>query len=131
MPIKRALQIGKAHPLVAAALAMLLVVALTLASQQIAFRIAPQAPQSEYDKHFTYEQIDMMWHFAMCDAMLFSTRPEDELENVKERIAIDVDYIAPTAPGSQGVYERRVRSRTEIEETIRLAEEFYERVNCK
>lgn len=129
--MRRALRIGRAHPLAVAALVMALVIALTLTAQQIASRVAPQTAQSEYDRHFTYGQLQAMTHFAMCDAMLFSTRPEDELENVKERMAIDVEYIAPAAPGRQGEYKRRVRDREEIAEVVKLASEFYERVNCK
>lgn len=89
---------------------------------------------SEYDEFFTYSQMEAMTHFAKCDAMLYSTRPEEELENVKERMAIEVEFDSSAGPGassSAGQYTRRVRSPEEIAETIRLAEEFYERVNCQ
>ena len=89
---------------------------------------------SEYDEFFTYAQMEAMTHFAKCDAMLFSTRPEEELENVKERMAIEVEFNSSAGPGaasSAGQYNRRVRSPEEIAEAIRLAEEFYERVNCQ
>ena len=89
---------------------------------------------SEYDEFFTYSQMEAMTHFAMCDAMLFSTRPEEELENVKERMAIEVEFDSSAgagAPSQAGQYTRRVRSPVEIAEAIRLAEEFYERVNCQ
>lgn len=89
---------------------------------------------SEYDEFFTYSQMEAMTHFAKCDAMLFSTRPEEELENVKERMAIEVEFDSTRGAGTAsraGQYTRRVRSPEEIAEAIRLAEEFYERVNCK
>ena len=89
---------------------------------------------SEYDEFFTYSQMEAMTHFAKCDAMLFSTRPEEELENVKERMAIEVEFNSSAGPGASstaGQYNRRVRSPEEIAEAIRLAEEFYERVNCQ
>ena len=91
-------------------------------------------PPSEYDQFFTYSQMESITHFAMCDAMLFSTRTEEELEHVKERMAIEVEFNSPGGPGapsSAGQYTRRVRSPEEIAEKIRLAEEFYQRVNCQ
>ena len=89
---------------------------------------------SEYDDFFTYSQMEAMTHFAKCDAMLFSTLPEEELENVKERMAIEVEFNSSSGTGAAsqaGQHTRRVRSPEEIAEAIRLASEFYERINCK
>ncbi len=130
--MNRALQIAIAHPFLTASSAMLIVVALTFAYTLLDDGWADeQISASQYDKHFTYEQLQMMEHFAMCDAMLFSTRPDEELDNVKERIAVDVEYLGDDASDGEAQYRRRIRTRQEIAEVVRLAEEFYERVNCK
>lgn len=84
---------------------------------------------SDYDKFFTYSQMEAMAHFAKCDAMLFSARPAEELLNVMERMAIEVEFVG-SAGAAGGESIRRVRSPEEIAETIRLANEFYERMNC-
>ena len=84
---------------------------------------------SDYDKFFTYSQMEVMSHFAKCDAMLFSTHPAEEMLNVMERMAIEVGFgNAAGAVGGEAI--RSVRSPEAIAETIRLASEFYERVNC-
>lgn len=132
------LRFGIRHPLAIALIVVIVVVAGTLAyipfsgwsSTIDGIRHEP----SEYDEFFTYSQMEAMTHFAKCDAMLYSTRPEEELENVKERMAIEVEFDSSGGAGTAsraGQYTRRVRSPEEIAETIRLAEEFYERVNCK
>ena len=126
------------HPLVIAIIVVIVVVAGTLAYIPLSERSSTiggirHAP-SDYDEFFTYSQMEAMTHFAKCDAMLFSTRPEEELENVKERMAIETEFNSTAGAGassSAGQYTRRVRSPEEIAETIRLAEEFYERVNCQ
>lgn len=128
---------GVRHPLIIALIVVAVVIGGTLAYIPFADRISSiggvALQQSEYDDFFTYTQMEALTHFAKCDAMLFSTRPEDELESVKERIAIEVEF--ESAPGQatgsrEGQYVRRVRSPEEIAEAIRLASEFYERVNC-
>ena len=126
------------HPLVIAIIAVIVVIVGTLAYIPFSDRASTiggiRHEPSEYDEFFTYSQMEAMTHFAKCDAMLFSTRPEEELDNVKERIAIEVEFNSSAGPGassSAGQYTRRVRSPEEIAEAIRLAEEFYERVNCQ
>ena len=126
------------HPLVIAIIVVIVVIVGTLAYIPFSERSSTiggiRHEPSEYDEFFTYSQMEAMTHFAKCDAMLFSTRPEEELENVKERMAIEVEFNSSTGPGaasSAGQYNRRVRSPEEIAEAIRLAEEFYERVNCQ
>ena len=126
------------HPLVIAIIAVIVVIVGTLAYIPFSERTSTiggiRHEPSEYDEFFTFSQMEAMTHFAKCDAMLFSTRPEEELENVKERMAIEVEFNSPAGPGassSAGQYTRRVRSPEEIAEAIRLAEEFYERVNCQ
>ncbi len=125
------------HPVTIALIVVVVVIVGTLAYIPFAERTTSiggvDLQPSEYDEFFTYSQMEALTHFAKCDAMLFSTKPEDELENVKERMAVAVDFEgAPgQGPGSrEGQYVRRVRSPEEISEAIRLAEEFYERVNC-
>ena len=126
------------HPLVIAIIVVIVVVAGTLAYIPLSERSSTiggiRHEPSDYDEFFTYSQMEAMTHFAKCDAMLFSTRPEEELENVKERMAIETEFNSTAGAGassSAGQYTRRVRSPEEIAETIRLAEEFYERVNCQ
>jgi len=126
------------HPLVIAIIVVIVVIVGTLAYIPFSERTSTiggiRHEPSEYDEFFTFSQMEAMTHFAKCDAMLFSTRPEEELENVKERMAIEVEFDSSAGPGassSAGQYTRRVRSPEEIAETIRLAEEFYERVNCQ
>ena len=133
-----ALRFGIRHPLVIALVVIVVVIVGTLAYLPFSERSATirgvEHPPSEYDEFFTYSQMEAITHFAMCDAMLFSTKPEEELENVKERMAIEVEFNSSAGVGahsSAGQYTRRVRSPEEIAETIRLAEEFYERVNCQ
>lgn len=132
------LRFGIRHPLVIAMIVVIVVVVGTLAylpfSEWSSTIGGIRHEPSEYDEFFTYSQMEAMTHFAKCDAMLYSTRPEEELENVKERMAIEVEFDSSAGPGassSAGQYTRRVRSPEEIAETIRLAEEFYERVNCQ
>lgn len=129
---------GIRHPMVIAIIAVIVVIVGTLAYIPFSERSSTiggiRHEPSEYDEFFTYSQMEAMTHFAKCDAMLFSTRPEEELENVKERMAIEVEFNSSAGPGassSAGQYNRRVRSPEEIAEAIRLAEEFYERVNCQ
>ena len=129
---------GIRHPMVIAIIAVVVVIVGTLAYIPFSERSSTiggiRHEPSEYDEFFTYSQMEAMTHFAKCDAMLFSTRPEEELENVKERMAIEVEFNSSAGPGAhsrEGQYVRRVRSPEEIAETIRLAEEFYERVNCQ
>ena len=129
---------GIRHPLVIAIIVVIVVIVGTLAYIPFSERSSTiggiRHEPSEYDEFFTYSQMEAMTHFAKCDAMLFSTRPEEELESVKERMAIEVEFDSSAGPGassSAGQYTRRVRSPEEIAETIRLAEEFYERVNCQ
>ena len=129
---------GIRHPMVIAIIAVIVVIVGTLAYIPFSERSSTiggiRHEPSEYDEFFTYSQMEAMTHFAKCDAMLFSTRPEEELENVKERMAIEVEFNSSAGPGAhsrEGQYVRRVRSPEEIAETIRLAEEFYERVNCQ
>ena len=129
---------GIRHPLVIALIVVAVVVAGTLAYLPFSERSSTidgiRHEPSEYDEFFTYSQMEAMTHFAKCDAMLFSTRPEEELENVKERMAIEVEFNSSAGPGASsraGQYTRRVRSPEEIAEAIRLAEDFYERVNCQ
>ena len=126
------------HPLVIAIIVVIVVVVGTLAYIPLSERSSTiggiRHEPSDYDEFFTYSQMEAMTHFAKCDAMLFSTTPEEELENVKERMSIEVEFDSSAGPGassSAGQYTRRVRSPEEIAETIRLAEEFYERVNCQ
>ena len=125
------------HPITIAVIVVVIVIVGTLAYIPFAERTTSiggvELQPSEYDQFFTYSQMEALTHFAKCDAMLFSTKPEDELENVKERMAVAVEFeSAPgQGPGSrEGQYARRVRSPEEIAEAIRLAEEFYQRVNC-
>ncbi len=132
------LRFGIRHPLVISLIVVVVVVVGTLAylpfSDWSSTIGGIRHEPSEYDEFFTYSQMEAMTHFAKCDAMLYSTRPEEELENVKERMAIEVEFDSSAGPGassSAGQYTRRVRSPEEIAETIRLAEEFYERVNCQ
>ena len=132
---RRLLRFGVRHPLAIALIVVILVVVATMAYLPFANTTSTiggiEHQPSGYDKFFTYSQMKSMTHFAMCDAMLFSTRPEEELENVKERIAIEVEFDSSAGAASQaGRYTRRVRSPEEIAEVIRLASEFYERVNC-
>ena len=132
---RRLLRFGVRHPLAIALIVVILVVVATMAYLPFANTTSTiggiEHQPSDYDKFFTYSQMKSMTHFAMCDAMLFSTRPEEELENVKERIAIEVEFDSSAGAASQaGRYTRRVRSPEEIAEAIRLASEFYERVNC-
>ena len=132
---RRLLRFGVRHPLAIALIVVILVVVATMAYLPFANTTSTiggiEHQPSDYDKFFTYSQMKSMTHFAMCDAMLFSTRPEEELENVKERIAIEVEFDSSAGAASQaGRYTRRVRSPEEIAEVIRLASEFYERVNC-
>ncbi|MYC08178.1 MAG: hypothetical protein F4X57_13560 [Chloroflexi bacterium] len=121
------------HPFVIAMLVVVIVLVGTVAF--IPFSGGPttiggiELQPSDYDKFFTYSQMEAMTHFAKCDAMLFSTRPAEELMNVMERMAIEVEFGGSTG-AAVGEYLRRVRSPEEIAETIRLAGEFYERVNC-
>ena len=129
---------GIRHPMVIAIIAVIVVIVGTLAYIPFSERSSTiggiRHEPSAYDEFFTYSQMEAMTHFAKCDAMLYSTRPEDELENVKERMAIGVEFNSTAGPGassSAGQYTRRVRSPEEIAEAIRLAEEFYERVNCQ
>ena len=126
------------HPLVIAIIVVIVVIVGTLAYIPFSERSSTiggiRHEPSEYDEFFTYSQMEAMTHFAKCDAMLFSTRPEEELENVKERMSIEVEFDSSAGPGassSAGQYTRRVRSPEEIAEAIRLAEDFYERVNCQ
>ena len=126
------------HPLAISLIVVIVVVIGTLAYFPFSERSSTiggiRHEPSEYDEFFTYSQMEAMTHFAKCDAMLFSTRPEEELENVKERMAIEVEFSASGGPGAAsptGQYNRRVRSPEEIAEAIRLASEFYERVNCQ
>ena len=135
---RRLLGFGVRHPLAITLLIVIIVIVGTLAYIPFSERSSTiggiRHEPSEYDEFFTYSQMEAMTHFAMCDAMLFSTRPEEELENVKERMAIEVEFNSSAGPGaasSTGQYTRRVRSPEEIAEAIRLAEEFYERVNCQ
>ena len=135
---RRLLGFGVRHPLTITLLVVILVIVGTLAYIPFSERTTTiggiRHEPSDYDEFFTYSQMEAMTHFAKCDAMLFSTRPEEELENVKERMAIEVEFNSSAGPGassSAGQYTRRVRSPEEIAETIRLAEEFYERVNCQ
>lgn len=135
---RRLLGFGVRHPLVITLLVVTLVIIGTLAYIPFSERSSTiggiRHEPSEYDEFFTYAQMEVMTHFAKCDAMLFSTRPEEELENVKERMAIEVEFNSSAGPGassSAGQYTRRLRSPEEIAEAIRLAEEFYERVNCQ
>lgn len=132
------LRFGIRHPLVIALIVVIVVVAGTLAylpfSQWSSTIDGIRHEPSDYDEFFTYSQMEAMTHFAKCDAMLYSTRPEEELENVKERMAIETEFDSSAGAGASsqaGSYTRRVRTPEEIAETIRLAEEFYERVNCK
>lgn len=121
------------HPFVIALLAVVIVIVGTVAFMP--FSDGPtiiggiEHQPSDYDKFFTYSQMEAITHFAKCDAMLFSTRPEEELENVKERMSIEVEF-GGSAGAAGGDAIRRVRSPEEIAETIRLASEFYERINC-
>ena len=126
------------HPLVIAIIVVIVVIVGTLAYIPFSERSSTiggiRHEPSDYDEFFTYSQMEAMTHFAKCDAMLFSTTPEEELENVKERMSIEVEFNSTAGAGassSAGQYTRRVRSPEEIAETIRLAEEFYERVNCQ
>ena len=135
---RRLLGFGVRHPLTITLLVVALVIVGTLAYLPFSERSSTidgiRHEPSDYDEFFTYSQMEAMTHFAKCDAMLFSTRPEEELENVKERMAIEVEFNSAAGPGaasSAGQYNRRVRSPEEIAEAIRLAEEFYERVNCQ
>ena len=135
---RRLLGLGVRHPLTISLIVVILVVVGTLAyipfTEKSSTIGGVRHEPSEYDEFFTYPQMEAMTHFAMCDAMLFSTRPEEELENVKERMAIEVEFDSSAGPGAAsraGQYVRRVRSPEEIAEAIRLAEEFYERVNCQ
>ena len=132
---KRLLRLAIIHPFITSVMVVALAVLLTLAYLQIASsadaEVLARQPPSEYDEHFNYGQMQSMWHFAMCDAMLFSTKPEDEIEKVKERIAVAVEYTGPSGTSHPDAYKPRIRSASEIAETIRLASEFYERVNCK
>ena len=137
-PRRRFLGFGVKHPLTITLVVVTLVIVGTLAYIPFSERSSTiggiRHEPSEYDEFFTYSQMEAMTHFAKCDAMLFSTRPEEELENVKERMAIEVEFNSSAGPGaasSAGQYNRRVRSPEEIAEAIRLAEEFYERVNCQ
>lgn len=132
------LRFGIRHPLVIALIVVIVVVVGTLAylpfSEWSSSIDGIRHEPSEYDEFFTYSQMEAMTHFAKCDAMLYSTRPEEELANVKERMAIEVEFDSSGGAGAAsraGQYTRRVRSPEEIAEAIRLAEEFYERVNCK
>ena len=132
------LRFGIRHPLVIAMIVVIVVIVGTLAylpfSEWSSTIGGIRHEPSEYDEFFTYSQMEAMTHFAKCDAMLYSTRPEEELENVKERMAIEVEFDSSRGAGAAsraGQYTRRVRSPEEIAEAIRLAEEFYERVNCK
>ena len=132
------LGLGVRHPLVISLIVVIVVVIGTLAYLPFAERSSTiggiRHEPSEYDEFFTYSQMEAMTHFAKCDAMLFSTRPEEELENVKERMAVEVEFSTSAGPGAAshaGQYVRRVRSPEEIAEAIRLASEFYERVNCQ
>ena len=132
------LRFGIRHPLVIALIVVIVVIVGTLAylpfSEWSSTIGGIRHEPSEYDEFFTYSQMEAMTHFAKCDAMLYSTRPEEELENVKERMAIEVEFDSSRGAGAAsraGQYTRRVRSPEEIAEAIRLAEEFYERVNCK
>ncbi len=132
---RRLLGFSVRHPLAIALIVVIVVVVGTLAYIPFSERTSTiggiRHEPSEYDDFFTYSQMEAMTHFAKCDAMLFSTRPEEELENVKERMAIEVEFHGSTGAASrEGQYTRRVRSPEEIAEAIRLAEEFYERVNC-
>ena len=134
---RRLLRFGVRHPLAIALIVVILVVVATMAYLPFANTTSTiggiEHQPSDYDKFFTYSQMESMTHFAMCDAMLFSTRPEEELENVKERMAIEVEFDSSAGAGvasQAGRYTRRVRSPEEIAEAIRLASEFYERVNC-
>ena len=135
---RRLLGLGVRHPLTITLVVVALVIVGTLAYIPLSERSSTiggiRHEPSDYDEFFTYSQMEAMTHFAKCDAMLFSTRPEEELENVKERMAIEVEFNSSAGPGaasSAGQYNRRVRSPEEIAEAIRLAEEFYERVNCQ
>ena len=132
---KRLLQAGVAHPFASAMLVMALTVFLTFAYLQVAGStdsdLLARQPPSKYDEYFSYGQMQAMWRFAMCDAMLFSTKPEDEIENVKERTAVAVEYTDPSGASHPDAYKSRIRTAAEIVEAIRLAEEFYERVNCQ
>lgn len=135
---KRLLGFGIRHPLTITLLVVILVIVGTLAYIPFSERSTTiggiRHEPSDYDEFFTYSQMEAMTHFAKCDAMLYSTRPEEELENVKERMAIEVEFDSSRGAGAAsraGQYTRRVRSPEEIAEAIRLAEEFYERVNCK
>ena len=135
---RRILGFGVRHPMTITLVVVTLVIVGTVAYIPFSERTSTiggiRHEPSEYDEFFTYSQMEAMTHFAKCDAMLFSTRPEEELENVKERMAIEVEFNSSAGPGassSAGQYARRVRSPEEIAETIRLAEEFYERVNCQ
>lgn len=126
------------HPMAIAIVAVIVVIIGTLAyillSERSTVIGSIQHEPSAYDEFFTYSQMEAMTRFAKCDATLYSTTPEEELENVKERMAIEVEFssaAAPGASGSEGERIRRVRSPEEIAETIRLAEEFYERINCQ
>ena len=135
---RRQQRFGIRHPMVIAIIAVIVVVVGTLAYIPFSERTTTiggiRHEPSDYDEFFTYSQMEAMTHFAKCDAMLFSTRPEEELQNVKERMAIEVEFNSAAGPGassSSGQYTRRVRSPEEIAEAIRLADEFYERVNCQ
>jgi len=133
---RRALRFGIRHPLSIALVVVILVVLSTAVYLQFVDRLTTidgiEHQPSEYDQFFTYPQMEAITHFAKCDAMLFSTTPEEELENVKERMAIEVEFDSASAgSGSQAdKYTRRVRSPEEIAEAIRLGSEFYDRVNC-
>ena len=81
---KRLLRLAIIHPFITSVLVVALAVLLTLAYLQIASsadaEVLARQPPSEYDEHFNYGQMQAMWHFAMCDAMLFSTKPEGNRE---------------------------------------------------
>ncbi len=133
------MRFGIRHPLSIALVVVILVVISTIvyffqfAERQTVIGGIEHQP-SEYDEFFTYSQMEAMTHFAKCDAMLFSTTPEEELEHVKERMAIEVEFDSSAGAGAasqDGRYTRRVRTPEEIAEAVRLASEFYERVNCQ
>ena len=134
---RRLLGFGIRHPLVITLLVVIVVIVGTLSYIPFSERTTSiggiEIQPSDYDKFFTFSQMEALTHFAKCDAMLFSTKPEDELENVKERMAVAVEFEGLPGQGTgnrDGQYVVRVRSPVEIAEAIRLAEEFYQRVNC-
>ena len=134
--MKRALRFWPAHPVWGALTAVAIAIALTIVLSATQTRGADSGGDragSEYDRYFSHEQLGTVERLAMCEALLNLTRPQDESERMKERLAIEEAYIRGVRGGEsdEWEYRRRARDKYEVAQAIRLADELYQQANCR